>query len=95
MITDQCTKIFDVSVVSFWYMHCMFYLVFITKTLITTQFFFLILRMPIILIGNCMSLKASSLAKSLSGLVIPFGLWFTGCKNLTKHHLKYPLLSIF
>ena len=46
------------------------------------------------LIGNFMSLMSSFLAKSLSAFVIFPGLRATGCRYLTKHHLKHSLSSI-
>ena len=59
------------------------------------EFLFLIVWMPLILTGEFMSLTSTVLAKSLSTFIILAGLWSAGFKDLTKHHLKHSLSSIF
>ena len=73
----------------------MFFLIFITKTLLLMEFFFSILCTSLTLSGNFMPLESNFLAKSQSNFMILLGLWHAGCKYLTKHQLKHSLSSLF
>ena len=78
----------------FWHIDWIFFLVFLTKTLMPIQFFFSISWISLILTWDFV-FKSSSLAESLSTFLALAGWWSARYKHTIRHQLKHLLSSIF
>ena len=75
----------------FWHIDWIFFLVFITKTLMPIQFFFSISWISLILTWDFV-FKSSSLAESLSTFLALAGWWSARYKHTIRHQLKHSFI---